>query len=48
MNYYQRINLDKAGKLRFDDEDIFSKSLNELKSKGYPLGIHNVIKDSPD
>ena len=45
----ERINLDKAGKLRFDDEDIFAMSFKSgPKSKGYAEAIHNVIKDSPD
>jgi len=44
-----RINLDKAGKLRFDDEDIFAMSFKTgNKSKAYAEAIHNVIKDSPD
>ena len=44
-----RINLDRAGKLRFDDEDIFAMSFKSgPKSKGYAEAIHNVIKDSPD
>ena len=39
----------RAGKLRFDDEDIFAMSFKSgQKSKGYGETIHNVIKDSPD
>ena len=44
-----RINLDRAGKLRFDDEDIFAMSFKSgNKSKSYAEAVHNVIKDSPD
>tara|TARA_R100001163_G_scaffold18025_1_gene15979 strand:+ start:2647 stop:5409 length:2763 start_codon:yes stop_codon:yes gene_type:complete len=44
-----KINLDRAGNLRFDDENVFKMSFKTgNKSKAYAEAIHNVIKDSPD